>query len=201
MKKNSTPALDTKSYILAKSLPHFVNHGAHGLTLSDLSRALKMSKPALLYHFKKPQDIFLALMDKWAESGTKFTNAYIGKYFGHGPDVIIRGIMEATLEWLETDEPFARLTLAVFLAAQSDKTIQNKLDLLFGGGRGRIAGLLKLSPRKYKEADLEKMAIHIHTQIVGALIYEMILNEKLVDKKSYRLTEINNFKKTLTNYF
>ena len=128
MDKSSTSLLSTRNLIVLKSLPFFIKKGMYGITLSDFSRALKMSKPAILYHFRKPEDIFLALMDSWAASGTQFTIQYLSHYFGHRPEVLIVGIMEATLAWLDADEPFAQLTLAVFLASQSDRTIQSKLD-------------------------------------------------------------------------
>ena len=77
MDKSSISLLSTRDLIVLKSLPFFIKKGMYGITLSDFSRALKMSKPAILYHFRKPEDIFLALMDSWAASGTQFTNQYL----------------------------------------------------------------------------------------------------------------------------
>lgn len=193
--------MDTKSRIALLSLPFFIEKGIYGLTLSDLSRHLKMSKPAILYHYKTPEDVFLNLMDAWAKSGTEFTNTYLSRYIGQGPDVIISGIMEATLAWLDAEEPFAKLTLAVFLAAQSDKTIEDKLNLLFSGGRQRIFSMLSLSRQKRSKREMEKVSLRLHSLIVGALTYEMILDEKLHDKKSFRSVQIEKFKETVSAYF
>jgi AcrR family transcriptional regulator len=179
----------------------FVERGLYGLTLSDLSRHLDMSKPAIFYHFKTPEDVFISLMDMWAKSGTEFTVAYLNQYIGQGPDKIIIGVMEATLAWLDTDEPFAKLTLAVFLAAQSEKKVEAKLDQLFTGGRQRIASMLKLSSKKFSAREMEKISLHLHSLIVGALIYEMILHGKQHNRNSFRLEQIEKFKEHVHNYF
>ena len=54
------PALRTQILLTATSL--FIQHGYHGLAMREIAEALHVSKPALYYHFKDKEDLFLAIL-------------------------------------------------------------------------------------------------------------------------------------------
>ena len=199
MSKNATSP--TRERILDKSLKLFAEHGAAGVSLADLSRELKMSNAALLYHFRHPDEIFSALVDRWSAAGADFTNQYLQRYLGDGPQTIVVGFMEATLALLDEDDIFAKLTLAIFQAAQSNKLIQEKLDLVLEGGRVRIRGLLARSKTAKAGGRYDKLATFLHAQVVGALIYEMVLLRSPKDKKLFRDFQLLEFRKTVERSF
>ena len=187
--------------IMTKSLPSFVEKGLYGLTLSDLSREIGMSKPAILYHFDGPDAVFLGLMDLWAISGTQSTVRSLQPYLGKKPQDVIVGVMQATFEWLDHDEKYARLTNAVILAAQSNRVVAKKLNELFSGGRGRLRELLKMSSRKRTEDQVTTAVVVLHSQIVGALIYEMLSASSKAENRKLRLAQIETFRVFVESYF
>lgn len=58
--KNPEPGLRDQILATAKSL--FIQHGYHGLSMRQIAEALDVSKPALYYHFKDKEELFLAIL-------------------------------------------------------------------------------------------------------------------------------------------
>jgi AcrR family transcriptional regulator len=54
------PSLREKILETAKSL--FIQHGYHALAMRQIAEALEVSKPALYYHFKDKEELFLAIL-------------------------------------------------------------------------------------------------------------------------------------------
>jgi AcrR family transcriptional regulator len=59
------PGLREKILSTAKSL--FILHGYHGLAMRQISEALNVSKPALYYHFKDKEELFLAILKAYLD--------------------------------------------------------------------------------------------------------------------------------------
>jgi AcrR family transcriptional regulator len=58
--KSPEPGLREKILSTAKSL--FIQHGYLGLSMRQIAEALDVSKPALYYHFKDKEELFLAVL-------------------------------------------------------------------------------------------------------------------------------------------
>lgn len=197
-KKSSAGSM--RDQIIEKSLPLYVSKGIDGVSLADLARALKTSNAAILYHFEKPQDVFIALIDKWAEAGVKHTNTYLSGVLGERPEVVISAFMQATLILLDRDELFAKLTLAIFLGAQSNTNVRTKLDNILEGGRTRLFEILKRSG--FSPAHAKREAVYLHSLIVGALVYEMLVQpHSLISKKEFRKVEQEKFREVVSEIF
>jgi AcrR family transcriptional regulator len=56
----SEVGLREKILVTAKSL--FIQHGYHGLAMRQISEAVGVSKPALYYHFKDKEELFVAIL-------------------------------------------------------------------------------------------------------------------------------------------
>jgi AcrR family transcriptional regulator len=54
------PALRTR--ILSTATGLFIQHGYHGLAMRQIAEALHVSKPALYYHFKDKEELFMAIL-------------------------------------------------------------------------------------------------------------------------------------------
>ena len=62
---NPEPGLREKILSTAKSL--FIEHGYHGLAMRQIAEALNVSKPALYYHFKDKEELFLAILTAYLD--------------------------------------------------------------------------------------------------------------------------------------
>ena len=59
------PGLREKILSTAKSL--FIQHGYHGLAMRLIAEALNVSKPALYYHFKDKEELFVAILEAYLD--------------------------------------------------------------------------------------------------------------------------------------
>jgi len=59
------PALRTKILSMATKL--FIQHGYHGLAMRQIAEALHVSKPALYYHFRDKEELFLAILTMYLD--------------------------------------------------------------------------------------------------------------------------------------
>ena len=59
---NTESGMREKILESAKSL--FIEHGYHGLAMREIAEALGVTKPALYYHFKDKEELFLAILQK-----------------------------------------------------------------------------------------------------------------------------------------
>jgi TetR/AcrR family transcriptional regulator len=57
-----------RELILEAALPVFSAHGFKGATLDEIARAAGMSKPNLLYYFRRKQDIYAAVLERTLEA-------------------------------------------------------------------------------------------------------------------------------------
>ncbi len=58
----TTPEPGLRPKILSTATRLFIQHGYHGLAMRQIAEALHVSKPALYYHFKDKEELFLAIL-------------------------------------------------------------------------------------------------------------------------------------------
>ena len=58
----TTPEPGLRTKILSTATSLFIQHGYHGLAMRQIAEALHVSKPALYYHFKDKEELFLAIL-------------------------------------------------------------------------------------------------------------------------------------------
>ena len=56
---------DTKEYIIDKAYELFMNSSYEGVSISDISKAVELTKGALYHHFESKEAIFKAVIDKY----------------------------------------------------------------------------------------------------------------------------------------
>lgn len=56
---------DTKEFIIDKAFKLFLAHNYEGVSISQLSSAIGMTKGALYHHFKNKEEIFKSVVDKY----------------------------------------------------------------------------------------------------------------------------------------
>ena len=57
----------TLKRILRVSTGHFIRHGYHGLSMREIAEGVGVSKPALYYHFKDKESLFVAVLEHHLE--------------------------------------------------------------------------------------------------------------------------------------
>jgi AcrR family transcriptional regulator len=60
----STKEAGLRDTILDKAKNLFIEHGYHGLSMREIAEAVGVSKPALYYHFKDKEELFIAVLNK-----------------------------------------------------------------------------------------------------------------------------------------
>ena len=56
---------DTKEYIIDKAYELFMNNSYEGVSISDISKAIGLTKGALYHHFENKEAIFKSVIDKY----------------------------------------------------------------------------------------------------------------------------------------
>lgn len=57
--------IDTKAYILEEAYRLFLTKGYEGVSISDISKAIGLTKGALYHHFLNKEELFKAVIDKY----------------------------------------------------------------------------------------------------------------------------------------
>jgi AcrR family transcriptional regulator len=63
----NTPEPALREKILNAATHLFIQHGYHGLAMRQIAEALQVSKPALYYHFKDKEQLFLAILKTYLD--------------------------------------------------------------------------------------------------------------------------------------
>jgi AcrR family transcriptional regulator len=58
---------DLRTEILSTAKNLFIQRGYHGLAMREISEALGVTKPALYYHFKDKEELFLAMLESYLD--------------------------------------------------------------------------------------------------------------------------------------
>jgi AcrR family transcriptional regulator len=63
----NAPEPGLRTQILSTATSLFIQHGYHGLAMRQIAEALHVSKPALYYHFKDKEELFLAILTMYLD--------------------------------------------------------------------------------------------------------------------------------------
>jgi AcrR family transcriptional regulator len=63
----TTPEPGMREKIMTAARALFIRHGYHGLAMRQIAEALGVSKPALYYHFKDKEALFLAILNDYLD--------------------------------------------------------------------------------------------------------------------------------------
>ena len=145
-----THAPDTVRRILDGSTELFVKHGYHGLAMREIAAAVGVSKPALYYHFRDKESLFVAVLEhhlaqvtalvalaRRAPSAYEGLAGFLESFFGL--PVASRQLIRASAQEVRHLSPAAQ---GIFLARYEADFLRGLEELL---GRGVAAGELRPS--------------------------------------------------------
>ncbi|MGV8829028.1 MAG: TetR/AcrR family transcriptional regulator [Breznakibacter sp.] len=58
---------DTKEFIIDEAFKLFLNHSYEAVSISDISKAIGLTKGALYHHFKNKEELFISVIDKYIQ--------------------------------------------------------------------------------------------------------------------------------------
>ncbi|MDD2304253.1 MAG: TetR/AcrR family transcriptional regulator [Prolixibacteraceae bacterium] len=56
---------NTKEFIIDKAFELFLNHSYEAVSISEISKAIELTKGALYHHFRNKEELFMAVVDKY----------------------------------------------------------------------------------------------------------------------------------------
>lgn len=86
---------NTREYIIDEAYNLFLNHSYEAVSISDISKAIGLTKGAMYHHFRNKEDLFKAVIDKYLDIQIKLVDDsilsltdYINKIVNHSRQVI-----------------------------------------------------------------------------------------------------------------
>jgi TetR/AcrR family transcriptional regulator, transcriptional repressor for nem operon len=86
---------DTREYIIDQSYGLFLNHSYEAVSISEISKAIGLTKGALYHHFTNKEELFKAVIDKYLDIQLSNINdpnisltAYIDKIISHAENIL-----------------------------------------------------------------------------------------------------------------
>jgi AcrR family transcriptional regulator len=164
--------------VLTAALKIAVRSGAGAVTLSKVAAESGVAKALVRYHYPKPEDMLVALAERWAATGAETTLQYLATRSGDAEDRIAQ-TAEAVFEWMDKFELVSRFMPTLFQAGQSSQRLFKIQRATLEAGRERIEGLLLESPRhkKMTPARRKLLARSLHSAVIGAALYVIAMNE------------------------
>ena len=161
----------TRGDILAAALTHLAAKGLYEFTLAEISRAARISRPKLAYHFTEKNDLLLELTSAWGQSGQMVTLDLLQSHMGSEPVQLILKISEATFLWKEKCPHFARFTPVLNQLAMHLPRFEKAQRIVTDTGLERIHQLVTqagLEKRKSKA-----LAEQLHWIMIGGFLYHL----------------------------
>ena len=140
--------------ILSTASRLFIQHGYHGLAMRQISEALHVSKPALYYHFKDKEELFLAILALYLDEMETAIDRITAE------SVTCREKVRKFMEFVLTQPPEQRAI--IHLASQEVRQLSDPARKSFGRVYqekfiGKIEAILRLGleRREFKPVEPE----------------------------------------------
>lgn len=172
----SKPPISRREKIRQVALDGFVSLGFRGISMAEISRRSKISKPLILYHFRNTDEILIELMHDWAHSGYTMTNEYLEQKLGEPPQVLIAEMLNATFAWIEREPRLARLTPVLLAASHVIPEVKEFSTKAFSRGRERLEQLLIRIPEiknNHSKNEIKNLSHSLHSLMFGSMLYSL----------------------------
>jgi AcrR family transcriptional regulator len=120
----STPEPALRTRILSTATSLFIQHGYHGLAMRQIAEALHVSKPALYYHFKDKEELFLAILTMYLDEMEKAIDRIMAE------PVASREKVRDFMEYVLAQPPDQRAI--IHLASQEVRQLSDPVRKSFG---------------------------------------------------------------------
>jgi AcrR family transcriptional regulator len=160
-----------KKQILISTASWIASRGLYKLTLAEIARQSKLSRPNLNYHYKTIDEVILDLLPIWGHSGQVVTSEHLSSLLGSSPKELILGIVEATFLWKTKCPTYAAMTSTLSQMGQNNKMIAAIMEQITDTGLQRILFLLEKIPELKSES--KTLSRSIHMMLIGGFLYHL----------------------------
>jgi AcrR family transcriptional regulator len=170
--------LETRERIIRSALELSLQHGYENTSMNQIARKVKITKPAIYYHFKSKDELFREVFSYFFEKMGKWSSSQFSA---------CKNLKELLWTFMRSLQPFKEVTGVVlgarkrktrysFLelmlsASKRDRRIQKKIEEGFILSRKRLADELRKAQEIGEirdDIDCEACAFQIHALIEGA---------------------------------
>ncbi len=169
---------DIEVKILNAGLKLMNQYGYGSLTLSELARQAKITKQRLYYHFPEPEDVLIALAEKWSQSGQVGALKYLAATHEVGAYKVL-AVSEGMFSWMNEHNELSRLGLVIFQSSPHIKKLNYFMESSRNTGRERIRSILLQDKAfiKLSKSKLEDAVTSIHAVMYGFYFYIISMND------------------------
>ena len=169
----TSPETGLRPKILSTATRLFIQYGYHGLAMRQIAEALQVSKPALYYHFKDKEELFLAILTMYLDEMEIAIDHITAE------PVSCREKVRAFMEYILSQPPEQRAI--IHLASQEGRQLSNPARKSFGQVyQARFIGKLKAILRSGMErGEFKLVEPEIATWALLGIIYPYLYPARL----------------------
>lgn len=154
---------ETKLRVLEAALSIIMETGIQSLTLAELARKSRLSKPRIAYHYKTMDDVVLELFSYMAKLGQETTRIALENLYS--PEEKLVAIFEATQTWMRIHPEFGKFFAVIYSYASTSPKVLKVHTQVLSTGLQRIEGMLtdlKMDPMR-----AQRTAMQIQNLMIG----------------------------------
>lgn len=191
--------MDTKARIVREALRLFLDRGFDRASVSDIARAVGITKPAIYHHFRSKEDVLQAVlslffdeMGKWSDE--RFGSCRTLREFLRAIFASIGAfhqVADVLLGAEQGETPYSVLELFL-TASKRDATFRQRLEAGFVRTRALLAGKLRDAQERGEiraDLDCEALVFEVHAAIEGAGLIASIDRSFDLDAMGQRMFE------------
>lgn len=156
----------TRQRIIDAAFKLVAKRGAHALSLSELARQSRLSKPRIAYHYDDMEQVLAELYEAFIAKGRAETEKRVAA--AKTPVEKIEAIVLAFFAWMSDNPELGRFELAMFAYASVSEKVGALHRQFLSGGVKRIEAILADSG--VAEPQRATLALASHNQIVGSIL-------------------------------
>jgi AcrR family transcriptional regulator len=170
---------ERRQQILEAALVCFGRSGYHQTTMDDLAAELPFSKGLLYYYFRTKRDLFVALLDDWAERSLQAWEAMLGPE----EDVLLQIFqsIQYGVQLVAQSRDLARIEFEFYGQVGRDAEVADAFRSLYGQFRAQIQSILDAGAGSGELRSLD-------TEVVAAVLfgaYEGLALQAMVEPEAF----------------
>jgi AcrR family transcriptional regulator len=168
---------DLRAEIIDTARRLFIEHGYRGLAMREIAAAIGVSKPALYYHFRDKEDLFLAILTEYLEELTTLIEEISKKENPCREQV--REIISAILS--QPGEKRSLIRLGTQEVAQVSEQKRQSFNEAYQ--KGFIDKLEAILQRGMKAGELRSIDVRIATWALLGIVYPYLYPTEIMGER------------------
>lgn len=170
---------ETRMHILDSAFKLIAREGVQALTLSELARHSRLSKPRIAYHYSDMDQLVADIYETVIRRGREASGLRIAE--ARTPHQKIMALVEAFFGWISSNSDLCRFQLAMYGYATVSRKVGAIHRRLIQVGLERVETIL--SETGLSAEKRSSLAAAIYNQLIGASVREISSSGQISDKK------------------